>query len=343
MPLLQDLPDTTARPDSFAVNVTTDPGIVLEKLHTLLDGFLRVLPNLVLSVVVFVGFVLVARLIRSGVRKAAHGRRGENVATVLARLVQIVVLFIGLIISVGILFPSVGGDDLLQLLGIGSVAIGFAFRDIAQNFLAGILILWRQPFRVGDQIVYKDFEGTVETIETRATYIKTYDGTRVIIPNGEIYTNAVRVNTAFATRRSEYVVGIGYSDDLRAAMQLMRETVAGVEGVLEDPAPEALTVALGDFTIDVKMRWWTAPGRLDIVTISGEVLTSLKLALDDAGIDMAFPTQVVLFHDQTESTDGDRTRQREGWPAGSNPPRPGNVARALAQRNGDAATGEAQA
>ncbi len=329
---MQDLPDTTATPDTLAVNA--DPGIVLDKVNALIDGFFRIVPNLVLAVVVFVVFLLLARLIRGGVRKASHGRRGENVALVLGRLAGVGVLFVGLLVAVGIVFPTVNGATLLQLLGVGSVAIGFAFRDIMQNFLAGLLILLRQPFRVGDQIVYQDFEGTVETIETRATMVKTYDGTRVIIPNGEIYTNAVRVNTAYDKRRSEYVVGIGYGDDLRAAHQIMLDTVRGVEGVLADPAPEALTVNLGESTIDVKLRWWTKPARLDVVTISSEVLTSVKLALDKAGIDMAFPTQVVLFHDQTEATDGDRTRQREGWPAGDDPPEPGGVARVLARRNG---------
>ena len=343
MPFPQDSTASTLPPE--ATVVSADPGLILAKVDDMIDGFLRMLPNIALAIVVFVVFLFLARLVRSGFRKASHGRHGANVALVLGRLVQIAVLFAGLLVSVGIVFPSVGGAELISLLGIGSVAIGFAFRDIAQNFLAGILILLRQPFRVGDQIVYKDFEGTVENIETRATYVKTYDGTRVIIPNGEIYTNAVRVNTAFDKRRSEYVVGIGYGDDLLRAQQILLETTRGVEGVLEEPAPEALTVNLGESTIDIKVRWWTKPDRLSVVTVSSSVLTAIKLALDEAGIDMAFPTQVVLFHDQTEATDGDRTRQREGWPAGKNPPKPGNLARALAQRNGQQADAppEAQA
>ncbi len=341
MPALpQTVLDTTAADPASAdsVVVNADPGIIIAKVSEMIDGFLRMLPNIVLAIVVFVIFVFIAKVVRSGIKKATAGRKGANVALVLARLAGIVILFVGLLIAVGIVFPSVGGAQLIQLLGVGSVAIGFAFRDIAQNFLAGILILLRQPFRSGDQIVYKDFEGTVENIETRATMVKTYDGTRVIIPNGEIYTNAVRVNTAYEKRRSEYVVGIGYGDDIRRAQQIMLETVKGVEGVLESPAPEALTVNLGESTIDVKLRWWTEPARLNVVTISSEVLTSVKLALDDAGIDMAFPTQVVLFHDQTEATDGDRTKQREGWPAGQNPPRPGNVAHALRNGQGGGAT-----
>lgn len=327
MRALQDLADTVATPDSITVN--TDPGIVLDKVYALANSFLRMLPNLALALVVFAVFAVVARLIRSSVRRAAHGRRGANVAIVMARLTQIVVLFVGLLVAVGIIFPTVRGAELLQLLGIGSVAIGFAFRDIAQNFLAGLLILMRQPFREGDQIVYKDFEGTVESIETRATHIKTYDGTRVIIPNGEIYTSAVRVNTAFNKRRSEFVVGIGYGDDLVRAKAVLVEAVTGIDGVLAEPPPEALTVGLNDFTVDVAVWWWTKPDRASVVHVSSEVITAIKLALDAHGIDMPYPTQQMLFHDQTEDTDGDRTRQREGWPAGDTPPMP---ARVLAHR-----------
>ena len=88
----------------------------------------------------------------------------------------------------------------MQVLGIGSVAIGFAFRDILQNFLAGILLLVTQPFRIGDQIVASNYEGTVEDIQTRATFIRTYDGRHVVVPNADLFTDTVVVNTAFEHR-----------------------------------------------------------------------------------------------------------------------------------------------
>lgn len=99
-------------------------------------------------------------------------------------------------------------------LGVSSVAIGFAFKDILQNGLAGLLILLRQPVEVGDQIVINSFEGTVERIETRATIIRTYDGQRVVVPNGDSYTKAVQVKTANDKRRSQYDMGLGYGDGI---------------------------------------------------------------------------------------------------------------------------------
>ncbi len=188
-----------------------------KSLHELLRSLLDRLPYIGAALVVFVIFLLIAKGVRALVRNLAErSRKRRNVGIVLGRLAQWVILFVGLLIALVIAIPSFKPGQLVQLLGISSVAIGFAFRDILQNFLAGILLLLREPFRVGDQIEYLTYQGTVEEVETSATVIKTYDGRRVVIPNGELLTNAVTVNTAYAHRRLEYDVGIGYGDDNRA-------------------------------------------------------------------------------------------------------------------------------
>lgn len=226
---------------------------------------------------------------------------------VLGRLSQGIVILVGLFIALSIVIPTFRAGDLIQLLGISGVAIGFAFRDILQNFLAGILILLTEPFRIDDQIVFKDFEGTVENIETRATTIRTYDGRRIVIPNSELFTNSVTVNTAFENRRLEYDVGIGYGDDIARAKELMLEAIHSVDGVLQDPAPDVLVVELAESTVNIRARWWIKPPRRsDSLDARDQVLTAIKNKLVTNGIDLPFPTQQILFHDQTEETDGDR-------------------------------------
>ena len=221
-----------------------------------------------------------------------------------------------------IVFPSVKPATIISSLGIGSVAIGFAFKDILQNLLAGVLLLVNRPYRRGDQIVVKDFEGTVEHIESRATLIKTYDGRRVIIPNSDVYTSPVVVNTAFPTRRDQFDIGISYGDKPDRAMTVFAEAIAKVEGVEADPAPEVLPWGLDASSVTLRARWWSSSKRTDIVHLRARVILAIWQAAADTGIDLPFPTQQILFHDQTEESDGDRTRQREGWPAGDNPPRP---------------------
>lgn len=289
-----------------------------EQLQGMLDYVLILIPNLIVGLIVFGLFFGVARALRGLVLRFSEERkRHRNLGMVLGRLVYGSVVILGGLVALTILFPSFSPADMLGALGIGGIVIGFAFRDIAQNFLAGILILLTEPFRIDDQIVYKEFEGTVEDIQVRATTIRTYDGRRVVIPNAELFTNAVTVNTAFDKRRLQYDVGIGYGDDIGQARQLILEAMRGVDGVLSDPAPDALVVELADSTVNIRARWWIQPPRrADALDMQDRVLEAINEKLTANGIDLPFPTQQVLFHDQTEETDGDRRRQREGWPAG---------------------------
>lgn len=293
-------------------------GAAWKKAEAMLNDGIRLLPNVLLAIVVFAVFWFVAKFIRRFVRRATrHRKNARNLGLVLGRLAQGLIVALGLFLSLSIVFPSLEPGDLVQLLGVGGVAIGFAFRDILQNFLAGILILLTEPFQLDDQIVFKGFEGTVENIETRATTIRTYDGRRIVIPNAELFTNSVTVNTAFDKRRLEYDVGIGYGDDIAKAKGLILDILRSADGVIQDPPPEALVVELAGSTINIRARWWVdMPRRADVMDSRDEILTQFNNVLVSNGIDLPFPTQQILFHDQTEESDGDRRNQREGWPSG---------------------------
>lgn len=311
-----------------------DVGKSWQTVQGMIEQFFTLLPKVILGVVVFAVFVVIGLAIRSLVSRETKGqRRHRNLAVVLGRLANVIVLLIGLLVALTVIAPSFKAADLIRVLGIGSIAIGFAFRDILQNFLAGILLLVHEPFRIGDQIQIDAFEGTVENIETRATTLKTYDGRRIVIPNTDLFTKTVTVNTAYETRRSQYDVGIGYGDDIATAKKLILDAIASVEDVLADPAPEALTIDLADYSVKIRARWWIKPStQTHVIHTTDAVLTAIKTQLSEAGIDMPYPTQQLLFHDQTEATDGDRTQQHEGWPAGKNPPQARNAVRTTAPR-----------
>ncbi|WP_372760592.1 mechanosensitive ion channel family protein [Pseudoalteromonas sp.] len=296
--------------------IDANPELILNRLDAWLDGLFKLLPSIVVGIVVFVIFWFVARFIGSLIRKSAEKSDRPSLGEVGGALTRWTIVIAGLMLSATIISPTLTPGDLIAGLGVSSVAIGFAFKDILQNMLAGILILLRQPFQVGDQIISSGHEGTVEKIETRATLIKTYDGRRVVIPNADIYTNSVVVNTAFKERRSQYDIGIGCNDDWATARELMQQACASVEGVYSEPAPETIPIELGDFANIIRLRWWTDSDRATHIHVFGEVLQAVYKRLDEEGIDMPYPTQVHLFHDQTEATDGDRSKQREGWPAG---------------------------
>lgn len=295
-----------------------DFSLAWQKLNQIGRDLMLALPNIFFGLVVLVLFVLGARTVRSLVGRITRSRsKRESLARLLSRLAYVATLILGVLVTATIILPGFTPTSLVSALGVSGIAIGFAFKDIFQNFLAGILLLLTEPFTIGDQIKYKDFEGSVEDIQTRATTIKTYDGRRVIIPNAEIFTNAITVNTAYDKRRLQYDVGIGYGDDIARARQLILEAVREVEGVLTDPAPDALVMDLAESSVNIRARWWINPPRqADVLDAQDRVLEAIKNKLSANGIDLPYPTRQLLFHDQTEVTDGDRRRQREGWPAG---------------------------
>ncbi|MBD2510780.1 mechanosensitive ion channel family protein [Nostoc muscorum FACHB-395] len=312
--------------------MNADISALWDRVQGMINGFIVLLPNIVLALIVFAIFFAVARAIKRVVKRLTRDRhQARNLGLVLGRLAQGTILLIGLFVALSIVIPTFRAGDLIQLLGISGVAIGFAFRDILQNFLAGILILLTEPFQINDQIVFKDFEGTVENIETRATTIRTYDGRRIVIPNSELFTNSVTVNTAFDSRRLQYDVGIGYGDDIDRAKELMLEALHSVPEILKDPAPDVLLMELAESTVNIRVRWWiNPPRRADDLASRDKVLSTIKKTLVENGIDLPFPTQQILFHDQTEEIDGDRSRQREGWPSGKGKvPKPRNIGDSL--------------
>ncbi|HET7459022.1 MAG TPA: mechanosensitive ion channel family protein [Gemmatimonadaceae bacterium] len=289
----------------------------------MINAFIAALPRLLLALVVFAIFVGIAFAAKSIVRRTAARRGGhQTLELALGRLAQSAIIVLGALIAFSTAFPTFSPANLVSLLGVGSVAIGFAFKDIFQNFLAGLLILVTKPFRVGDEIAFREHEGTVEDIQTRATLVRTSDGRRVVIPNSDLYTNTVVVNTAFKTRRMHYDFGIGYADDVDRARQIITEVLTGAEGILPDPKADCVVVALAESSVTLRARWWT-DSRAGGDAALGRVLGEVKTRLQAAGIDLPYPTRQILLHDQTEETDGDRRRQREGWPTGdAEVPRP---------------------
>jgi len=294
----------------------SDLTTVYASLRGMFFTFLHRLPELVLAVIVFFIFQLSSKWVRSLIQRATGKKSSHhNLGLVLGRLAQGIIVLFGALVALMIAVPSFQPGQLVEILGIGSVAIGFAFRDILQNFLAGIIILLTEPFRIGDQIVVSGYEGLVENIETRATFLKMYDGRRVVIPNSTLFTDSVTVNTAFDVRRQQYDIGIGYGDSIPEAQALILKTLGALHSVLKEPAPDALVVDLAASTVNIRARWWIKPRQSDLMLSTSEVLTAIKQVFGEAGIDLPLPTSQVLFHDQTEETDGDRSRQREGWPA----------------------------
>ncbi len=168
----------------------------------ILHGIISLLPNIILGVLILILFLVAASLAKSLARRIALRRLAhQGLALLLARLVHTSIAVLGFLIAISVIAPSFQAADLIKILGVGTVAIGFAFQNILQNFLAGILLLLQEPFRLGDLISVTGIEGNVSDIQARATVVTTKEGREVIIPNAVIFTNPVAVGHSDAHAR----------------------------------------------------------------------------------------------------------------------------------------------
>ena len=263
----------------------------------MVNGFFAQLPIIAVGVVVFLIFLALAVGVRKAIKTVALKSHIDlMLASLLSRIGYFLTVVFGVFIAIVVIFPGVSPGDLFAGLGIGSVALGFAFKDVLQNLFAGFLILLYRPFHIGDQIKINDFEGTVEEINVRATKIKTYDGERVVIPNNDLYMDAVLVRTAFPHRRTKIVVGIGYDDDLEKARRIMLGVLKNTEGVLDDPAPDVNAYELADSSVNMRLLYWTDSMQSSTRKTADRVVSGVKKALDDAGIEIPFPQRVITMY-----------------------------------------------
>lgn len=282
----------TAPPGSQPQNVGEGFALVRDKLDGWYQDFILLLPNLIVSLVVSILTLLLAWGIAAGLRRAVMRSGRQDLAHMLGSFAFWSVIFLGFLVVITIALPSMRPVDIFASLGIGSVALGFAFKDILQNWIAGFFILVRRPFHRGDQIKIGDIEGTVQAVETRATLVKTYSGRLVIIPNSDIYTRSVTVHTAYENRRVEITVPLGLDVDIDEAMRVFRDAVLSVEGVLEEPPPDVLPWEFSENNINIRVRWWTKSQRSYEVHTRAAVVLAIKNASDQAGIAIPADTKI---------------------------------------------------
>ena len=233
------------------------------------------------------------RLLGAGVRRRYLRQGIPSFAHVMSRVVALLLAVVGGLAAATIVFPTVKPVDVLGSLGFFSIAVGFAFRDILENLLAGLLLLFRAPFRVGDEVDVEGTRGSVVEINLRETVLRTYDGRQVLIPNSTVYKNPIVVQTGFGAIRSGALVGVAYDTDLARARAVALAAVRDLPSVLREPAPLVLVGELTPSTVQLEVLFWTEPRQAAVRQAQDEVLTALLEALTRAGVEM--PSDIVVL------------------------------------------------
>lgn len=268
---------------------------------------IELLPALIFAIIVLLitryAVRLAKRLIKAGSQRFIHNL---SLRLLLVQIASVAIWAVGILIACTLVFPSLRLGDIIGLLGLSSVAVGFAFQDIFKNFLAGVLLLLNQPFRVGDQVIINEYEGTVESINIRSTQLRTYQDEQIVIPNAIVFTNSVHVLTCYSCRRTDLTIGLSYDTPLPKAREVLLNSLAGVEGVLPNPAPEVDLIGFGESSIDFVVRYWTLPQKVQVRRVQSQVVMALKQACDEVDFNIPFPIHTLYFANQDSYPNGDR-------------------------------------
>ncbi len=272
--------------------------LLVAKLLGWTRDLILLLPNLAVAVLVLVGFWLAAKLVRSVLLRLLNRfSHSEQVARLLGQTVFLAILATGFFISLGIIGLQKTVASLLAGAGILGLALGFAFQDIATNFMAGIYLSIERPFRVGHLIQTKDFLGVVQRVHLRWTEVLTPQGQLVLIPNKQVFENPITNYTASGTRRVDVKLGVSYSDDLEKVRQVTLKTLEEISVRKPDTDVEMFFEGLGESSVKLVARFWIAftSHQSEYLAAQSEAIESLKKAYDDNGITMPFPTQTLEF------------------------------------------------
>ncbi|WP_424932791.1 mechanosensitive ion channel family protein [Amaricoccus macauensis] len=270
--------------------------ILIGQVESFVRSLIAVFPNIIAALFVLILTMLVAMLAGWSLSRAfRRTKMRESLQSAIQSLVRTAIWVGGLVICATVLFPNLTPTKALAGLGLGSIAVGFAFKDIFENFLAGILILVREPMRIGDDIECADVSGKVERITIRDSHIRKRSGELVLVPNAYLFGNPIRILTDQPLRRIDLVVGVAYGEDVDAARDVILRAVNGLESVDASQSVEVFAREFNASSIDFVVRWWTGSTPIEEHRSRDIVVSAIKTALDEAGIEIPFPYRTLTF------------------------------------------------
>ena len=270
--------------------------ILSEQFTNLGRDLIALLPNILAATVIIALTFLVARFPGLIARKfLTRSQARPSLLSAVGTIVRLLVWVTGLLIAATVVFPNLTPTKLVAGLGIGSIAVGLAFKDIFENFLAGFLILLRKPMRIGDDIECEGLSGKVEEISIRDTFLRKRSGELVIVPNSYLFKNPVKILTDRKLRRISLVVGVAYGEDAAAAKDVIEATIEKINSPEADRPPQVFAVEFNSSSIDFLVRWWSKSAPPDEHAARDAAVIAIKAALDEAGIEIPFPYRTLTF------------------------------------------------
>lgn len=275
------------------------------------ESFIEALPNIAIALFIILVTWIIARF-AAKIADTIVGRTEvrASLKTLIDTLVRVAIWITGLFIAAVVVIPSLTPASLLAGLGIGAVAIGFAFQDIFENFFAGVLIMLREKMQIGDVIECEGIKGKVEHITLRETHVRKLSGELTVVPNSILFKNPVEILTDMDHRRFEVVVGVSYDSNLDHASDVIRRAVENAEDVLVTKGVDIFAQEFNASSVDFLVRWWAESSPRAGWDSKDKVIRAIKAGLDDARIDIPFPHVTHTFKETVPVSQLGRTTKR---------------------------------
>lgn len=267
-------------------------------INNLWESFIERLPYILAGILVIVIFWMFARIVRylftfGAKRTNMDGR----LQTLFSRMISAFLVTLGFFTALTIIIPSLDFASVLAGLGFTSVVVGFAAKDILNNFLSGIFILWQRPFQIGDYVFIGDNEGEVEFIGVRATSLRMDDGELIIIPNGEMFANPLVIRGAGTRRRMSFDLVLAFDEDITRAKELAVQKLGLIEGIVEMPKPNVWIMDLTENGPRLKVTFWVDTKSSSVLKVFDQAVVAVMDAFKNDNIGLYPPTAMVIHSD----------------------------------------------
>jgi small conductance mechanosensitive channel len=271
--------------------------LLTEKIVSWYEIAVKSIPNIIAAIVVFIIFLILAKVTRkASTRLLPRVTKNKAVIDLLRTINYVLVLTLGVFVSLEILNLDKTVTSILAGAGVLGLALGFAFQEIASNFVSGIFIAFKEPYKIGDIVKVDDFFGEITRITLRTTSITTFQGLEVLIPNKYMFTKPFTNLTTTPTRRVDIQVGVSYGDDLEKVEKVTLEALDDIENRVKDKEAEIYFESFGSSSVDLTARFWVYyPENGAYLKARHRAIINIKKAYDANDIVIPFPIRTLDF------------------------------------------------
>ncbi len=274
-------------PNKVIESASQVTNVAYSSVDNLVKTFIAQLPLFAAGLVVLFFFWLLARIVKGSFLAASNRAKLDyRLRILVSRLIGVAVFVLGIFTALTIIVPSFRFGDLIAGLGFTSFIVGFATKDILNNLLSGVLILWKEPFKIGDYIFVKDRQGKVEYIGVRATTLRMDDGEVILMPNGDMYSNPLTIRGAGAERRMMLKISIGYEAEIERAKASILKVTREAEGVVGEPQPNVYVTDLAAQGVDLSIYFWIKTDENNPMAVFDRVAVGIKRVLVESNIEL---------------------------------------------------------